>query len=296
MKIQISAGILIGLLGAARAQAQTPPAGATAPSSSATFAPTAPAAPVPTSQGAPAASQSPAKPTPSTNIWDEHEPQEPSAPAEPQYTPHSGYVADTSTPPRATEDEESAPEHRPKRGDHRHDGFYLRLALGPGYLSTKTQNGSSIKGWAVGADVWLGGSPMPGLAVAVTFNGVSAPHPHAELSDTDTGGRGVVSGTPQGNLTYSVLGLVGDYYPDPAGGLHFMAGMSYSAMRFTADNGAQSEPASGFGLVGGVGYEWWIGREWSVGPVARLHWASVSDPVEAWSVLAPVLLLGFTYH
>jgi hypothetical protein len=270
MKIQVHLGLLVGVLGVTGTAA-------------------AEAAPTPPPSSAPAPGKAPPK-----DIWAEPEP-EPSSVPEP-HTTQNGYVTDTATPRAPIENERLAPEHHGKRGSYVHDGFYLRFALGPGYLSSKTQNRSTIKGWGVGADLWLGGSPLPGLALGVTFNGVTAPNPRAELTAADTGGLGAVSGNPDGYLGYSVVGLFGDYYPDPTGGLHFMAGISYSTLKFTANSGGESNPASGLGLVGGVGYEWWVGREWSVGPVARLHWASLNDDVEGWQVLSPVLLLGFTYH
>lgn len=206
----------------------------------------------------------------------------------------SGYV---SSPPRAPTPAEGddIDDPRSKRGAHLHDGFYLRCGLGAGYISAKTQNGSTFKGWGVAPDFWLGGTPAPGLVVGITLNGVSAPHPHAELTAEDTGGLGARSGDAQGVLTYSVLGVFGDYYPNVAGGLHVMAGVNLSLFRFTADNGVASTPASGLGLLGGVGYEWWVGRQWSIGPLARLHWASVND-VEAIRVLVPVIVLAGTYH
>lgn len=194
------------------------------------------------------------------------------------------------TPPDDDEDQL----HR--RGFHVHDGFYLRLALGAGYVVATSENDSKLKGWGIAPDIWIGGSPAPGLAIGVTFNGVSAPDPHIDATAADTGGLGPISGEASGTLTYSVFGLFADYYPDPTGGLHLMAGVNYSVMKFEADNGVESDPASGIGLAGGIGYEWWIGREWSVGPLARLHWASLSDAGATTTVLSPVFLLGFTNH
>jgi len=201
--------------------------------------------------------------------------------------------------PDAAESEEPGlgdEEELHKRGHHVHDGFYLRLGLGAGYLMATSENDSTFKGWGIAPDVWIGGSPTPGLAIGVTFNGISTPDPYLNATAADTGGLGAVSGEAPGTLTYSVFGVFADYYPNPTGGFHLMAGLNYSLMKFEADNGLESDAATGVGLTGGLGYEWWIGNEWSVGPLARLHWASVSDVGGQTSVLAPVFLLGFTYH
>jgi hypothetical protein len=259
------------------------------PASSATFAPESPApelaseppAEVPASPEpapAPEATAPPAEPRPARVIM---APSNAGMSAEPAASPLPGEEAEQQTP---------------KHGPHVHDGFYLRCALGAGYVSATSEKDSIIKGWGVAPDIWIGGSPVPGLAIGVTFNGVSVPDPNAEISAADSGGLGPVAGTAHGILTYSVFGLVADYYPDPTGGLHFMAGLNYSVLKFAADTGAESTPATGVGLLGGLGYEWWIGREWSVGPLARLHWAALSDDAEATSVLSPVLMLGFTNH
>jgi hypothetical protein len=168
--------------------------------------------------------------------------------------------------------------------------------LGIGHISATTENDSTISGWGVAPDVWIGGSPAPGLAIGVTLSGVSVADPEADISAADSGGLGRVTGEAHGTLTYSIFGLFADYYPAPTGGLHFMAGVNYSVFKFAPDTGESAAPASGFGLFGGLGYEWWIGDEWSVGPLARLHWASVSDDGGTTSVLSPVFMLGFTYH
>jgi hypothetical protein len=195
------------------------------------------------------------------------------------------------------DDDEEKKRKAPKERDYRvHDGFYLRAALGTGYISATTDNDSEISGWGIAPDIWIGGSPTPGLALAATLNGVTAPSPHATISAAESGGAGQVQGTIRGSLVYSAIGLVADIYPTPREGLHFMAGANYSTLHFDYDNGAQSGPATGVGLVGGVGYEAWIGREWSLGPLARLHWASVSQGRDTPSVLSPVFLLGLTYH
>lgn len=276
----------------APAPAPAPPAPATAPAApapadSGSAAPTptqpAPVVPPPPAEGSPASPSPEVAPSP---------PPEPPRPARVIAAPSSERPDSAALDELPADDEDEM--H--KRGFHVHDGFYLRLGLGVGYVAATSENDSTFKGWGIAPDIWIGGSPTPGLAIGVTLNGVSVPDPHLDATAADTGGLGPVSGEAPGTLTYSVFGLFADYYPDPTAGLHFMAGLNYSVMQFKADSGVESDPASGVGLMGGMGYEWWIGRDWSVGPVARLHWASVSDVGGRTSVLSPVFLLGFTYH
>jgi hypothetical protein len=273
--------VLVFLLGTSLAHAQgAAKKDSTPPVPSAAFAPVQ-SAPAPPATETSSSSDTPsATPGPAPQAWG------PAVTEPPAARP-------VAAPSNAVSDDENGSRHA---GAHLHDGFYTRLGLGIGYISATTEHDSAINGWGVAPDVWIGGSPTPGLAIGVTFNGVSVPNPHAEISAADSGGLGPVSGEAHGTLTYSVFGLFADYYPAPARGLHFMAGLNYSVFQFAADNGQSSKPASGVGLFGGLGYEWWIGNEWSVGPLARLHWASVSDDGGSTSVLSPVLLLGFTYH
>jgi len=275
--------LLMILLGAPLAQAQAQAQGAAKkeaapPVPSATFAPV-PSAPPSTEADAPEVSFGTPEPAPPP-------------PASPPPAVPPAAAPSTPSSNEGAGDQNGAP--RP--GARLHDGFYTRLGLGVGYIATTSERDSTINGWGVAPDFWIGGSPTPGLAIGVTFSGVSASEPHADISEADSIGGERLTGDLHGTLTYSIFGLFADYYPAPTRGLHFMAGLNYSVLQLTADSGEKSVPASGFGLFGGLGYEWWIGDEWSVGPLARLHWASVSDDGGSTSVLSPVLLLGFTYH
>ncbi|MGC4067978.1 MAG: hypothetical protein QM784_25680 [Polyangiaceae bacterium] len=64
---------------------------------------------------------------------------------------------------------------------HYHDGFYLRLALGGGYVhnSISNDNAGSMKvyGATIPLEILIGGSPMTGLAVGfgITANPMSKP-------------------------------------------------------------------------------------------------------------------------
>jgi hypothetical protein len=121
------------------------------------------------------------------------------------------------------------------------------------------------------------------------------PDPDASIAAADNNGV-AVSGQARGVAVFSDFGPFVDFYPDPRKGLHFMAGLTYSSFSFTNDAGESSESATGVGLFGGAGYEAWIGSEWSLGLLARLQWASLSDSSGTTTALAPVMLLGLTCH
>jgi hypothetical protein len=177
-----------------------------------------------------------------------------------------------------------------------HDGLYYRVAFGAGHFRARSENGSSVSGWGFSPEFWIGGSPVVGLALGGTVGFLLVPNPDAAITAADSDGAGDVSGEARGIVTYSTIGVFADYYPMPRAGLHIMTGLNLSSFKFTADSGQESQPASGLGVFAGVGYEWWAGEQWSVGPLVRLHWASVSDDGGTNSILSPVFMLGITNH
>lgn len=206
-------------------------------------------------------------------------------------------TASAQSAPEATGGEFApSPESGPEPGAHLHDGLYYRIAFGAGYVKATTNNGSEVTGWGFSPEFWVGGSPVAGLALGGTFGIVAVPNPDAAITAADSGGLGPISGEAQGLATYSTYGLFADYYPNPRAGLHIMAGLNFSSFKFIPDSGNASQPATGVGVFGGIGYEWWAGQQWSVGPLVRLHWASVSDDSGATSILSPVIMLGVTNH
>lgn len=193
-----------------------------------------------------------------------------------------------------TNSEAEAAESEP--GAHLHDGLYYRVAFGAGHFRASSENGSKVSGWGFSPEFWMGGSPIVGLALGGTVGILLVPNPDATITAADSGGSGDVSGEARGIVTYSTIGVFADYYPMPRAGLHIMTGLHLSSFKFTADSGQESQPASGLGVFGGVGYEWWAGEQWSVGPLVRLHWSSVSDDGGTTSILSPVFMLGVTNH
>jgi hypothetical protein len=46
----------------------------------------------------------------------------------------------------------------------------------------------------------------------------------------------------------------------------------------------------------GVGYDFWVGNEWSIGPMFRIAYAPMSIEETSVNAIAPALLATFTYH
>ena len=209
--------------------------------------PTAPEAP-PT-----AVAPAPEAPAPSTA------PVAPAAPAAPAAPVAPIAAADTSLP--------RPPLARLKL----HEGFYLRLTSGPSFM---TLNGrgpygtSSLTNGGYGGMLSIGGAVAPGFVLAGTIQGsvfnakfkggpfengtVSARGKSYDASDRATGGFGM-------------LGVLVDWYPEPSGGWHVGGSTGVGALVLT--NSADERDFGGVNFAGSVfgGYDWALGRKWSLG-------------------------------
>jgi hypothetical protein len=176
-----------------------------------------------------------------------------------------------ATPPIAAESE-PAPNDK---GPRRHDGFYLRVRSGAGYLSAfgdGPSGSASVSGVSNYAGVAVGGATAPGLAVAgfiwggTTTNQFSG-GPFAQATVTATTPAGVVQKTASINATASLaeLGVLADWFPDPTGGWHAGAGAALGLTSVT--NQADGSVFAGAGFAGSLfgGYDFWVGRAWSLG-------------------------------
>jgi len=156
---------------------------------------------------------------------------------------------------------------------HRHDGFYLRLSTGFGpyneSISQKGQNPhTTVTGIATVGDFAIGGSLRPGFVLggAIWSTSVLA-------ADARTDAGEVVPPSAGQRSSYSVIGPWMDYYFNPRGGLHMPVSCGFAVVRGLDAEGVrfnQDNTAFGAGFLVGLGYEWWVSDEWSVGVLGRL--------------------------
>jgi hypothetical protein len=192
-----------------------------------------------------------------------------------------------------------------KRGVHLHDGFYLRLAMGFGsYNETVRQAGqdqsTNVTGIANAEEWSIGGAVRPGL---IFGGGVFASTLLA--SDRSVSGATPPAGVADGQGTFSLVGPFFDYYFDPAKGLHVEAAVGLASVRgFSAVTNKVDKDAItvGGGAMFGVGYEWWVSEQWSVGVLGRmaLAWTTGKDTADVrWYHTvgaSPSLLFTATYN
>jgi hypothetical protein len=169
---------------------------------------------------------------------------------------------------------DAAHQERPTHSlPHRHDGFYLRLATGFGPYNESIglpheMAHTSVSGIASTGEFAVGGSLRPGFIVggAIWSTTVLA-------SDTRTDPGAIVPPSTQESGSFSVIGPWFDYYFDPRGGLHLPASVGLAVVRGIDAQGAslhRDDVAFGAGILAGIGYEWWVSDEWSVGITGRL--------------------------
>ncbi len=162
-----------------------------------------------------------------------------------------------------------------------HEGFYFRGALGAAGMTSnevvagKDADATSLSGNGFAGELSLGGTPRPGVVVAGTFLGYSVASP-----TFSAGGR---TSTLAQRETLGIVGLTLDWYPVPRGGFHLSGTVGGGLMRgldgygYVIPRTARYGSAFSFGL----GYDWWIARDVSLGVLARLTGAQLGGDVTA---------------
>jgi hypothetical protein len=162
----------------------------------------------------------------------------------------------------------------PSTDAHLHDGFYLRIAMGfGGYSESIDEDGSdastSVRGIASASELALGGAIRPGLILGGGFWTSSVLSSERTLIDGSTPPDEVIAGS--GNFT--LVGPFVDWYFDARRGLHLQGALGFATVRGWDLQEAQDNPDAvsvGGGIMVGLGYEWWVSEQWSLGVLARL--------------------------
>jgi hypothetical protein len=182
-------------------------------------------------------------------------------------------------------------------GFHQHDGFYMRLYAGVGYLSASeeylgtTYTYSGLAG-TVGAS--FGGVVAPNLILYGELMGSSVTN--ASLSAQ--GYTDQYSGT---DLEFFGIGPGIAYYFQPVN-LYLSGTLLLTQVSFsdTGSGYSQGDSNMGFGASLMVGKEWWVTRDWGVGIAGQVNLASMGDSVEGYDtslrVAAFSVLFSATYN
>lgn len=132
-------------------------------------------------------------------------------------------------------------------------------------------------------------------------NGVADPLRDAALAGSSPG----IDGLERRNFT--LVGPFIDWYFNEHRGLHVQLALGFatlSAVRVGSVPWQEDDPynAAGGAIMLGLGYEWWVGEEWSIGALARLTAAYLVGKDDAgvrWYHglgMGPSPMFTITYH
>lgn len=215
------------------------------------------------------------------------------APPPPAYPAAPPQTYEPPPPPRSED-----------RTVHYHDGFYLNFALGVGSMTTTVtadpappvSNDVKITGVGVAGQLLFGGTPAPGLVLGGGTMGLSIAKAKLTVNDQEVP-------VQDDTVVLSMIGPFVNYYVDPEGGFHILGYLGFAQLS-SNDTDSNDEPV-GFGLVAGVGYEWWVGEQWGLGVLGKFMYANTQLDVDLvgggtatakYQTLVPALLMSVTYH
>lgn len=190
--------------------------------------------------------------------------------------PEPGYAR--PMPPPAAAAGPTAPE-APDPGDRLHDGFFLRVAGGLSYFTSKISPTGvpghlSLSGAGLAVDGAMGLAPVPGWIIGGRGMLMMAYNP--TLKD-DNGTNDKLE------ASIYMLQFITDIYPSPRKGLHLMAGVGPMSMQLSqkvpegqysySSSTKETSTASGLSLTVGGGWETWVSSRWSLGGMITLNFA-----------------------
>jgi hypothetical protein len=181
-------------------------------------------------------------------------------------------------------------------GFHQHDGFYLRMFMGPGFTSASSSvTGTDVKvhGGGIGLGIALGGAVADNLIIYGELIGNEASGPDVEVGGT----RASTSHDTSAGITGIGPGIA--YYFMP---LNFflsatLAGAKYHVSQ-NGDTVGETNWGGAISLM--IGKEWWVSHNWGIGALAQLVGASMKDKQEVgsptWSVAAFTVAFSATFN
>lgn len=167
-------------------------------------------------------------------------------------------------------------------GERYHDGVYVRLGAGVGFVRDSVKmsrdgiNGfeqeGTVTGFGQANELAVGGALAPGLILAGGFFLNAAYGVKEDFGDLET--------RTKGGYAVATFGPLVDYYLHPERGLHLQLGFGLGVTSGVVPE-SMDEPsgASGYGVVFGVGHEWWIAKQWGMGALLRLQHVSAEDNI-----------------
>jgi hypothetical protein len=206
----------------------------------------------------------------------------------------------------AQETASSAPSELPceavrAASDYHHDGFFARVQAGLMLFSAHVEGSlggrqrSQIRAYGQSSEISVGATVAPGAVVALSIMSALLDPTFVE------NGIEVSPDDDSVKVTLARVGPLLDWYPNPARGFHAQVAASLALQAESDEKGRLIEPgAAGVAFAVGLGQEWFVSQEISIGFVARVnggHIARAEQGLRERSLwVAPELALAYTYH
>lgn len=177
----------------------------------------------------------------------------------------------------------------PVPGRFEHDGFFLRLSIGPG-MANVTRPDYRWSGFALGMGVSIGGSVIENLALHADFHTTLLPNP----TERSFGRKHDFNA----DIVFESMGIGATYYIMPVN-LYVSASGGIGVLAFEDDFGDSKETGAGLALGGQIGKEWWVGTDWGLGIAGQVQYVRVRDYVKdqaRLNGLALSILFSATYN
>ena len=161
-------------------------------------------------------------------------------------------------------------------GFHSHDGFFMRLDVGFGFMSASESFGGytdTYSGSGVTYGAAFGGVVAPNLIIYGEVLGTTVFDPTYGVNDGN--GSVVLSGV---DMTMAGIGPGVAYYFEPIN-LYLSGTLTFNRISFSdsSSNYPYGDTSVGIGLSMMVGKEWWVGRDWGIGLAGQIHLATMKD-------------------
>jgi hypothetical protein len=171
---------------------------------------------------------------------------------------------------------DDAPE-APTDGVHRHDGFMLRLTLGPGagvvgFDANGSENDTAYVGGGWASSLDIGFANGDNLTIFGRLREASLPSPAVYVNDDKVGDAEstvVTQGMLGAGISYFIMPL--NMYLGAAVGLAVVS----SSYQRPGGRERTYNGKLGFGMDLEIGKEWWVADDWGLGVAARLNFANV---------------------
>lgn len=163
-----------------------------------------------------------------------------------------------------------AGEQAANTGEHRHDGFFLRLAPGIGVMSTSEKLGADKYEYSGASGLFnfaVGGAIFENVILHLDITGASMSEPKLKVN-------GQSKTTTTNDHATSLLGIGLTYYFPSNFYLTGAAGIAKTELKA---NGNTYRTDDGFGFNLMLGKEWWVSENWGLGVAGQWLYTDCPD-------------------